>query len=99
MDKISELIKVRIRQHQLGSSAFASEVVHHANQFIARRLKCESDEVRAIQLKSGILFVETASAAWGQELWSVHDELLRKLQIDFGEKAVQKIRTKSLTSS
>lgn len=96
MQKLSELIQNRLHNHKLHASAKASEVVFRANECLLEYFPDHQRAVKAISIKQGVLLIEVKSSVWSQELWSVSDELLQKLQKEFGEKMVQKIRTVSV---
>ena len=97
MDKIGNIIGKRLNQHKIGDAARASEVIHMANQYLSRELKCESNDARAFQIKGGILWIKVNGSSWNQEVWSRSFPLLKKIQKEYGENFVKKIRTKSLT--
>ena len=99
MEKFSHLITVRLNQHKLGDSARASEVIYKANQHLSKTLCCEENEVRATKLEQGVLWVGVLNSVWSQEVFSSSSTLLKVLQGDYGDKMVQKIRIKSLTTS
>ncbi|MBN2087153.1 hypothetical protein JW758_02295 [Candidatus Peregrinibacteria bacterium] len=95
MDKIGNIIGIRLNQHKLGESARASEVIYKANEYLCKTLKCEADDVRACQLKNGILWVRVGNATWGQEVWGVTSLLLKTLHNEYGSTLVKRIRTMS----
>jgi len=96
MEKIGDIIGKRLNHHQIANSARAAEVVFKANQFLAKTLKCETEDVRANSLKDGILWVGTANAAWSQETQGITSPLLKKLQDEYGKTYVKKIRIRSI---
>jgi len=99
MKKLSDLIAKRLNQHKLGESSASSHVLSRANEYLAKWLKSMPEEVRAITLKNGILIVGVIQPVWGQEVWGIKRRLLATLQDEFGIKILQKIVTKSLTST
>ena len=99
MEKFSHLINIRLNQHKLGESARASEVVHKANQYLSKALCSEENEVRALKLERGVLWVGVLNSIWSQEVFSSIPSLLKLLQGAYGQTMVQKIRIKSLTTS
>ncbi len=99
MDKLGEIINKRLNQHKLGDAARASEIVHHANVSLQKRLQCSDDEVRAFRLKDGILYVGTAGSAWGQEVFYQQEGLMEEIRKQHGSKSVIRIVIKGLTSS
>ena len=98
MDKIGNIIGKRLNHHQISESARASEVVYKANQHIAKWLKCETDDARAISLKGGVLWIGTGNAGWSQEVQGITSPLLKKLQDEYGGIYVKKIRIRSMTT-
>ena len=97
MEQIGNIIGKRLNHHQIADSARASEVVYKANHYLAKTLKCETVDARAISLKGGILWVGTGNAVWSQETRNVSDPLLRTLQKEYGKTYVKKIRIRSMT--
>ena len=98
MDKIGEIIGKRLNQHKIGESARASEVIYKANQFLVKTLKCEAEDARATSLKDGILWIGTGNAVWSQETQGIANPLLKKLQGEYGETYVKKIRIRSINT-
>ena len=95
MDRIGNIIGIRLIQHKLGESARASEVIYKANEYLSKTLKCEAEDVRATSLKDGVLWIKVGSAVWGQETWGVTAPLLKKLHNEYGTNIVKKIRTQT----
>jgi hypothetical protein len=98
MDKIGHLINKRLNQHKLGESAQASAILHFVNQELIGKLKADPNEMRALTLEKGVLWVGISHSAWGQELRGIQSHLLREIEKEYGAKKVLKIRTKGLTS-
>ncbi len=95
MDKIGNLIKVRLNQHKLGESSQASGILHKANACLGKWLNCSNQDVKAFKLQNGILWIRVDNAVWGQEVWGVSSKLLRELQKEYGKNLVKKILTSS----
>ena len=95
MDKIGNLIKVRLNQHKLGESAQASNIIHKANVYLGKLLNCSTQDVKAYRLSNGILSVRVDNAVWGQEVWGVSSKLLKELQKEYGKNLIKKILTSS----
>lgn len=96
MEKLGDLIKMRLPKHHLGQSAQAAEVIFYANELLKEFLN-SGEAVKAYRLERGNLFVSTENSVWSQELWGVREKVLAKLKERFGEKAVLKIVVKCLT--
>lgn len=88
----------RLNQHKLGDSARAASILHAANEFLQKKIQCSADEVRAFRLKDGILYVETLSAAWSQEVFYQREALMDEISSSHGKKALSRIIIKGLTS-
>ncbi|MBU0578081.1 DUF721 domain-containing protein [Patescibacteria group bacterium] len=95
MEKISNIVGKRLNQHKIGDSARASEAIFKANQYLSQWLKCEYEDARAYKLKDGILWVGTGNATWSQEVWSVSNSLLKKMQEEYGKDYIKKICIRS----
>jgi hypothetical protein len=96
MEKAGNIIQRRLNHHQISESARAAEVVFKANQYLSTWLKCETEDARATSLKEGILWISTGSAVWSQEAHGVASPLLKKLQSEYGEMYVKKVRIRSV---
>jgi hypothetical protein len=97
MEKLSELIKGRLANHNLSESAKSAEVIRKANLLMAEKFNCERPGAKAYRLSDGILFIATENAVWSQEVWGVQSSILKSLKKSFGETVIKKIITKSLT--
>ncbi len=97
MEKISDIVKIRLGRHGLSSSAQAAEVLHTANQILSERLKTKEPAAKAYRLENGVLFVAAENSSWCQEVWGVQKSILDKLIQRFGKGVVRKICIKCLT--
>jgi hypothetical protein len=97
MDSLKDLLPRRLNQRSLGESARAAEILHSANRFFREAFPDSERNIRALKLDRGILHVAVSGSAWGHAVWELHHKLLAHLQSSFGEKAVCKVLTKSLT--
>lgn len=91
MDKLSELIKVRLGTHHLSAASQSSEILFAANKILASHFPATPEIAKAYRLEGGKLFVRAENPVMAQELWGVQAQLLKALQSSFGEKAVQKV--------
>jgi hypothetical protein len=96
MDKLGDLIKVRLNKHSIGTSATSAEVVYFANQLLKGTLEFDEKDVNAHTFTDGILSVKVSSPTWSQEVWGNQKVILKDLQKRFGENAVKKILIKSV---
>lgn len=96
MEKLADLIKMRLPKHHLGQAAQAAEVLFSANKLLKELLN-SGEAVKAYRLERGNLFVSTENSVWSQELWGVRVKVLTKLKERFGDKTVLKIVVKCLT--
>ncbi len=96
MDKIGNLVNKRLNQHHLGESARASAVVHRANSLITQKLNDAEEDVRAFRLKDGVLWINTTSAVWSQEVWGIQENLKDDIQKEFGKTVVSRIVIKTI---
>ena len=97
MDKLSDLIKVRLESHNLGASAKSAEVLHKANILLSDLFGKKKIGLKAYRLDSGNLYIAAENPVWSQELWGVQKAILESLKKSFGESAVLHIKIKSLT--
>jgi len=97
MEKISDIVKIRLGTHGLSASARAAEVLHASNQLLAERLKTEKPGAKAYRLENSILFVSAENPSWSQEVWGIQRSVLNALTKRFGKGVVKKIQIKSLT--
>lgn len=92
MQKLTDIIGKRLNQHKLGDAAQASQVIFRSNQLLKAQFKVNSSELKAVQLKNGVLHVGSVSAVWSQEMWGYQADLLAELQEEFGKKLIQSVR-------
>ncbi len=97
MDKLSELIKVRLDTHSLGESAKSAEVLFGANEFLKVQFGGEEVGVKAYRLERGALYIASENSVWSQEFLGRRAKLLKYLQEKYGKKRVQSVRIKCLT--
>jgi len=97
MDKLKDLMARRLSAHKLSSEASASQVVSYADDFLKKTLNLTSSDIKVLYLKNAILWIGVSHPILGQEILGVLDPLLSDLQKKYGQKMIQKIRTKSLT--
>lgn len=97
MDKLSDLIKVRLDRHNLSASAKSAEVIHKANILLSDAFGKQKIGLKAYRLDNGNLYIAAENPIWSQEMWGVQKSVLESLKKSFGESAVKKIITKNLT--
>jgi hypothetical protein len=96
MEKLGNLIKIRLNKHSIGQAAHSSEVVYFANQLLKSEIESESGDVSANKFIDGVLTVKVKGAALSQEVWGSQKSILAGLQKRFGENTVKKITIKSV---
>ncbi len=94
MEKLGDLIKIRLNKHSLGQSAASAEVVYFANQLLKNEINSDGD-VGAYQFIDGILTIKVKGSALSQEVWGSQKIILSGLQKRFGESTVKKIQIKN----
>jgi hypothetical protein len=97
MEKLSELIKGRLANHNLTESAKSAEIIRKANLLMAEKFNCEKPGAKAYRFSDGILFIAAENAVWSQEVWGVQNSILKSLRKSFGNTVIKKIIIKSLT--
>lgn len=97
MQKLSDLIKVRLNNHNLSTSAKSAEVIYFANQLLADFADPVKSGVKAYKFNGGTLFIGVKNSVWAQEVFGEQEKVLQKLKNRFGEKVIKKILIKSLT--
>ncbi|MFH1012228.1 MAG: DciA family protein [Candidatus Peregrinibacteria bacterium] len=99
MEKLGDIAKKRFNQHKLGGASQASYVLFTAQKWLRNYFEQEPDAAKPIKLQNATLWISVKHPGWAQELRGVEGKLLAELQACHGKALVQKIRTKSLTSS
>ncbi len=97
MDKLVDLIKVRLNHHSLSAPAKSAEVLFFANQLLKGELQPFNDRIQAYKLDKGTLYISSPNSVWSQELWGVQKTILTKIKSRFGDQSVKKVQIKSLT--
>ena len=97
MQKLSDLMKMRLPAHQLGQAAKSAEVIFKANEWLDRQESLPSSTVKAYRFERGNLFVSAENSVLMQEMWALKEPLLENLNRSFAEKPVKKIVIKCLT--
>ncbi len=99
MEPFKQLLQKRLNQHKLGASAQAAEALAFANRHFWEGLGWPADQVRALSVEKGVLWVGVSHAVWSQELAGAATKLLQILQEKWGADFIQKVRAKDLTAA
>lgn len=97
MQKLSDLMKMRLPHHNLGQAAKSAEVIFKANEWLAQQEDLPSDAIKAYRFERGNLFVSAENSVLMQEMWALKEPLLKNLNAFYNEKPVKKIIIKCLT--
>lgn len=97
MEKLSDLMKMRLPHHHLGQAAKSAEVIFKANEWLNQQENLPSGTVKTYRFERGNLFVTAENSVLMQEMWALKEPLLKTLNRSFPEKPVKKIVIKCLT--
>lgn len=80
MDHISRVLPGVLRKRGIGVHAHAAMLVYRAQKWLNERLPGLADALRVVELKDGVLLIESAHSIAAQECQSVAQDLIEFLQ-------------------
>lgn len=99
MDRLQDLLKHRLNNHNLNASTRAAEILFDANQLLLNTFSFSSKMVKAYRLEQGVLYIRAENPVWSQEVWGIHDQLLNALQKQYGKNVISKVLIKWFDNS
>ncbi len=95
MELLSDILKLSLKKHGLGESAFASMLINRANQIIREELGTLAiKNIRVKKIEKKIIYIEITKPAWAQEFHFFRHEFLNKIRESFPKKQILDIRIK-----